>query len=108
MANQIYFIFVLIIFKFLDTLLIPTNPLARDVRTLADILGFSNTDISYIVHKPYPFLYMYDQWIKRHQQSAKLSTLYKALTEIMRKDAAEIVQNAIKGLCQHLVFFYCI
>ena len=39
---------------------------------------------------------MYDQWIKRHQQSAKLSTLHKALIEIMRKDAAEIVESAIK------------
>lgn len=41
---------------------------------------------------------MYDQWIKRNQHSAKLSTLRKALSEIMRKDAAEIVEDAIKSI----------
>ncbi|XP_066910288.1 uncharacterized protein [Clytia hemisphaerica] len=84
--------------KELNTKLIPTDALARDVRSLADNLGFSNTDINYLVNKQYPFIYMYDQWLKRHKQDAKLKALYAALMEIRRPDAAEIVERVLKDL----------
>lgn len=41
---------------------------------------------------------MYDQWLKRHKQDAKLKALYAALMEIRRPDAAEIVERVLKGL----------
>ena len=81
----------------LDKLLVPVDPLTRDVRSLAGDLGFSNADISYIIHKPYPFVYMYDQWLKIHKQDAKLSVLIQSLDDIKRFDAVEIVKKAVEG-----------
>ena len=81
-----------------DVLLVPTHTLDRDVRSVAGNLGFSITDISYIISKPYPFVYMYDQWLKRYKRDARLSNLLDAVRDIKRNDAAEIVENAIKGM----------
>lgn len=84
--------------KQLNVFLSPNHILHRDVRSVAGSLGFSSTDIAYINSKPYPFVYMYDQWLKRHKRDAKLSNLLDAVREIKRFDAVEIIEKAIQVL----------
>ena len=82
---------------FLDMLLSPPDPLERDVRSLAGSLGFYRDEILYIFKKQYPFVYMYDQWIKRDPVNSSLKTLHDSLIKLKRRDAAEIVNSKLQG-----------
>lgn len=82
----------------LDVLLVPTDPLERDVRSVAGHLNFTTDEVRYLTHKDYPFVYMYDQWLKRDRRNATLRKLQDVLIEIRRHDAAEIIEKAVKGL----------
>lgn len=79
-------------------LLIPLDPLERDVRSVAGDLDFTTDEVRYLTHKPYPFVYMYDQWLKRDGRNATLRKLQDTLLKNKRHDAAEIVEKAINGI----------
>ena len=78
--------------------LVPNDTLHRDVRSISGHLGFNNDEIKYIIDKPYPFVYMYDQWLKREGRKATLRKLQEACLEHNRYDAAEVVEKSINGL----------
>lgn len=71
---------------------------------MAGELEFSIDAITFIESKPYPFLYLMDQWIKRTEwqaetgkhERATLNKLLKILTKMKRLDAAELVDKELQ------------